>query len=242
MARTKPLFALALETSARTGSVALGKDDRLLQTRDLATPRRHHVELMPAVDALCHEQRIAPNDLSHLYVAIGPGSFTGLRIAAASAQILAFVLDLQLVAVPSIDTIAANVTPDVLPAPHAALAVVLNVKADTSYCGVYRRTPDALQWASVLPAALRSTADLLQHAPRPLAILGDPLPDALAAAIERESDLHRLDAALARPHAQQVFHLGRAMALRHEFTAPDALLPLYAREPEAVTLWRQRHG
>ena len=60
-------------------------------------------ELLPAVDALLGRQKVRRADLRGVAVAIGPGSFTGLRVGLATAKGLAYALDIPLWGVPTLD-------------------------------------------------------------------------------------------------------------------------------------------
>ncbi|HEY3243629.1 MAG TPA: tRNA (adenosine(37)-N6)-threonylcarbamoyltransferase complex dimerization subunit type 1 TsaB, partial [Phycisphaerae bacterium] len=83
-------YALAIETSGRIGSLALAHGDRLIDVRTFSTALRHAVELMPTLDALCRQHRVAPEQVGEVYVSGGPGSFTGLRIGITVARTLAW--------------------------------------------------------------------------------------------------------------------------------------------------------
>jgi len=224
---------LAIETAGIGGSLALGLDDELLAETELPVPGRNRVDLMPAIDALCHRQGVAAGDLGQLYLSIGPGSFTGLRIAVATAKMLADVLGLDTVAVPTLDVVAQNAPADAAD----NLAVCLNLKADTTYQGLHRRQADL--WLIRGEPTLATLEQLLAKAPRPLAVLGDPLGDIPQ---PLPDDVTILPAELARPHARHVWRLGRERARRGESTDPGDLLPLYARAPEAEEQWNRRYG
>jgi tRNA threonylcarbamoyladenosine biosynthesis protein TsaB len=77
---------LALDSSTATGSVAVGDGDKLLAETVLNVGPGHSAALLPAVDAALKTAGLKPRDLAGVVVAAGPGSFTGLRIAAASAK------------------------------------------------------------------------------------------------------------------------------------------------------------
>ena len=218
-----PPYAIAIETSSRDAQVALGCGETVLATATLSQQRRHNLELVSAIDELCTRHGLKPADLAACFVALGPGSFTGLRIGVATAKTLALALNLELVGVPSLDVLAAN-APLERPA-----AVCLNTKAHrlpamghTTYCAIYCQTE------LVLEPALRTLDDLATAAPPDTVHLGGSLPD----------HLPQLPAELTIPQAENVYHL----ALRRPPTAATVLQPLYIREPEAVTLWNQRHG
>ena len=77
---------LALDTSTETGSVAVGRGERLMAEVTLSVGPGHSAALMPAVDAALRTAGITPGELAAVVVGGGPGSFTGIRIAAASAK------------------------------------------------------------------------------------------------------------------------------------------------------------
>jgi tRNA threonylcarbamoyladenosine biosynthesis protein TsaB len=77
---------LAIDTSTTAGSVAVGDGDRLLAEVTLGVAGQHSTALMPAIDATVRWAGLARRDLRGVVVAGGPGSFTGLRIGAATAK------------------------------------------------------------------------------------------------------------------------------------------------------------
>ena len=81
---------LALETSGQTAGVALGTPAGVVAAERLPVSMRHAGQLMPAVQRLL-EQRAWPADsITDVFLSIGPGSFTGLRIAVSIARTLAW--------------------------------------------------------------------------------------------------------------------------------------------------------
>ena len=79
---------LGIETSGRVGSVALTIDGRIVE-REIATPREQTERLLPVVDELLGGAGLDVASLDGIAFGRGPGSFTGLRVAAAVAQGLA---------------------------------------------------------------------------------------------------------------------------------------------------------
>jgi tRNA threonylcarbamoyladenosine biosynthesis protein TsaB len=96
---------LAMETSAEQGSVALALDDALTE-REIPSPREQTRLLLPLIDELLHEAGLALKDLDAITFGRGPGSFTGLRVAAAAAQGMAMAADLPLLPVSSLAALA----------------------------------------------------------------------------------------------------------------------------------------
>lgn len=73
------------------------------------THNHHTVELAPAVNDLMKRCDVAPSDLKALGVALGPGSFTSLRIGLALVKGMALALHLPVVGIPSLDVLAASI-------------------------------------------------------------------------------------------------------------------------------------
>ncbi|KAA0011785.1 tRNA (adenosine(37)-N6)-threonylcarbamoyltransferase complex dimerization subunit type 1 TsaB [Billgrantia pellis] len=101
---------LALDASSSACSAALllqrdGVEERLV-SRFALTPREHTRRLLPMVDEVLAEAGVSPADLDAVAYGRGPGSFTGLRIAAGVAQGLAYGLDRPLLGVSTLEALA----------------------------------------------------------------------------------------------------------------------------------------
>ena len=90
---------LAFDTSNRALSLAVLEDKELLGQVTLNIKKNHSITLMPAIDFLMNSLDLKPTDLDRIAVAQGPGSYTGLRIAVATAKTLAHTLKIELVGV-----------------------------------------------------------------------------------------------------------------------------------------------
>ncbi|MGE3774072.1 MAG: tRNA (adenosine(37)-N6)-threonylcarbamoyltransferase complex dimerization subunit type 1 TsaB [Gammaproteobacteria bacterium] len=100
-----PLKLLALDTATDACSVALHVDGAIAQRHELA-PQRHTQRVLPMVHALCAEAGIGLAQLDAIAVGIGPGAFTGVRVATAIAQGLAYAHDLPVVPVSTLAALA----------------------------------------------------------------------------------------------------------------------------------------
>lgn len=96
---------LALETATDACSVALLVDGACLQRFEVA-PQRHTELLLPMIAALCAEAGLGLRALDAVAVGIGPGAFTGVRVATAIAQGLAFAHELPVVPVSTLAALA----------------------------------------------------------------------------------------------------------------------------------------
>ena len=231
----------ALETSGRIGSVALALGPTLLAQHNFSHTMRHAAELMPTLAQLYQTQSWAPDQLDHVYVSTGPGSFTGVRIAISIARALAQSTHCQLVAVPTLDVLAQNAPPEV-----ANLVVLLDAKRGQVFAAHYILAPSSTNAGRFHRAAgplLTAPAPFLaaaSAAPGPLYILGEGI------------DYHRpelatvphleIDQSLWPARAAAVHQLGYALAQQNLFTPRDTLLPTYIRLAEAEEVYRKKHG
>ncbi len=94
---------LALDTATSYASIALYDGNQLLAEINWRSQRRHTVELAPQVDNLFRLSGFTPDAITALAVSIGPGSFTGTRIALSYAKGVVAARDLPLIGVPTLD-------------------------------------------------------------------------------------------------------------------------------------------
>ena len=98
---------LAVDTSTQTIGIALYDDPLVIGEMQWTSSNHHTVELTSAVDLLLKRCRVKPQDLTLLVVALGPGTFTGLRIGLAFGKGLALSLHLQMIGIPTFEYMAA---------------------------------------------------------------------------------------------------------------------------------------
>ncbi|MEN6557451.1 MAG: tRNA (adenosine(37)-N6)-threonylcarbamoyltransferase complex dimerization subunit type 1 TsaB [Thermoguttaceae bacterium] len=110
---------LALETTERTGSVAVADGGNVLLEMELSHSQRSAQSLAPAMRDLLSQVGWRPDDVQLTAVSQGPGSFTGLRIGIATAKLFAYATGGELL---GIDTLA--VIADGSPDEVAELSVV----------------------------------------------------------------------------------------------------------------------
>ena len=93
---------LAFDTSSKALSLAILEDKQVLAETMINIKKNHSITLMPAIDFLMASLDWTPKDLDRIVVAEGPGSYTGLRIAVATAKTLAHTLNIELVGMSSL--------------------------------------------------------------------------------------------------------------------------------------------
>lgn len=221
---------LVIDTSTEWCSAALWLDGRILARRMLAG-QRHSSLLLPMVDELLREAGIALRQLDGIGYGAGPGSFTGLRIACAVTQGLAFGADLPVVGVSTLESIAEQ-------ADAKQVMTVLDARMAEVYWAVYQR--DGTGWRAIgapqlaLPESVTVPPDgEWVGAGNGFVALGDVLRPRLASQLARIDDTLMPDAAAMAPLAAQAFARGEGM---------DAALaaPIYLRDKVALTIDERR--
>ena len=226
--------ALAIETSGRIGSVAVVEDGRVLGEEQFPHGLQHAAEILPRIDRLCRQQSWGPRDIGDLYVSVGPGSFTGLRIGVTLAKTIAFATGARIVAVPTVRVLAHNP-----PAQSRHLIIVLDAKREQIFTARVERQDD--RWVESEPAHLDSLAAMLARSPRPVYLLGEGVPYHRSFIPADDPSVIVTPAESWRPRAAAVALEGRRLAAEGHFTDPDRLAPLYIRRPEAEEKWEQTH-
>lgn len=97
---------LCLESSSEVCSIALGKDDELLSIVETSEPFSHTRKMTVFIAKCLEEAGVLIRDVDAIAVSHGPGSYTGLRVSAATAKGLCFGLKIPLIALDTLEVIA----------------------------------------------------------------------------------------------------------------------------------------
>ncbi|TWT05583.1 tRNA (adenosine(37)-N6)-threonylcarbamoyltransferase complex dimerization subunit type 1 TsaB [Planococcus sp. CPCC 101016] len=102
------MIYLGIDTSNSPLAIALMEDDRVLIEETSNLKINHSLMAMPAIEEMMKKAKVLPADLTHIAVAEGPGSYTGVRIGLTIAKTLAWSLKIPLHLVSSLKVLAAN--------------------------------------------------------------------------------------------------------------------------------------
>jgi len=255
---TEGPLILAVETSSRVGSVAAAAAGEMLAETVFSGPLRHSAEIFPAIGELLDRFGRKPDQIGQVYVSAGPGSFTGLRIAATLAKTMHLANSAKVVAVDTLDVIAANAvnlvacdasSPSAIEPEGGGIekvAAVLDAKRGQFFVAVYgRRAAGPGQakgdkfWTKIVPDDLMTAPQFLERfagGAEPIWLLGDGL---VYYRDRFEADgIRFLDEKYWSPRAAKVHLLGWEKALQEQFADPFTLTPNYLRKPD-VTLKRR---
>jgi tRNA threonylcarbamoyl adenosine modification protein YeaZ len=206
------------------GVERLGVD--LLGVEPVRPATREDDDLMPAVERLCRRAGVLPGDLRCIAVSIGPGGFTGLRVATATVKMLCEATGACCIAVPTASAIIRRASPAARSGGRTVIGLAW--KREDAWRAIFEPGDPARE---AEPARLTRLEEFIPVGATALIAeqaLSDLLRDrgALPAGLHIEPPRFDAEAVL------------EASAGLPEID-PMALVPLYPREPEAVTKWRE---
>ena len=157
---------LAVDTSTQMVGIALYNEDRVIGELYWHSRNYHTVELAPAIQYLFAHCDITPQSLHALGVALGPGSFTGLRIGLALVKGMARGLNLPVIGIPTLDVVAAA-----QPVSDSKLAAVLQAGRKRLAVGWYHVERGA--WTRQGDYEVLSVEELTEKITTPTLVCGE---------------------------------------------------------------------
>ena len=213
----------AFDTSSKALTLAILEDETLLAQMTLNIKKNHSITLMPAIDFLMNSLDMKPTDLDRIAVAQGPGSYTGLRIAVATAKTLAHTLKIELVGVSSLQAL--------VPEQAEGLVIpVMDARRNNVYAGFYQ-SGQAVRPEAHLPLA--EVLEIAVAANQPVTFVGETI--AFVEQIEAALPQAAIQPTL--PDAAAVGRLGLDLPAQsiHDF------VPNYLKRVEAEENWLKTH-
>lgn len=238
---------LGIETSTDACSVALDPGGTIREDHRVE-PRRHNTLVLGMIDGLLDAAQMKVSDLDGLAFGCGPGSFTGLRIAAGITQGLSLAQSLPVIPVSTLEVLAATA----LTGSAAAGAVgVIRARPGEYYIGCYARQDEAL--VALAPDQMVSAADwrLPAFAERDWILAGDivelvedPSMDLDSAGLLKDLCLQAISRPKVRPRAAVLVeiagrYLAQPVAHVERAVAADKALPVYLQRELP---WRKLDG
>ncbi len=163
---------LAIESSGLTASVALLEDDKIIGEYSTNFKKTHSQTLLPMMDEIVKMTGIGMETLDAIVVSGGPGSFTGLRIGAATAKGLGLALDIPLVNVPTVDGLAYN-----LYGTDRVICPIMDARRQQVYTGLYRFEGDQFTVvAEQMATGILDIVEKINEMGEPVIFLGDGVP------------------------------------------------------------------
>lgn len=162
---------LAIDTSTSVMGIALLDNEKVYAEMITNLKKNHSVRLMPAIDQVFGEIGWTPNDIDLIAVAKGPGSYTGVRIGVTTAKVFSWSLDIPLVGVSTLETMAYG---------HhyfsGVISPILDARRGQVYTGLYKSYQE--EWSNLEHDRIILLSDwleILKQKNEPVLFTGDDI-------------------------------------------------------------------
>ncbi len=156
---------LAIDTSGLYGAVGLLDESEVIAELGLRSKENFSGQLVPAIEALLNNISVQSADIDVYGVVIGPGSFTGLRVALATLKAFAWTFQKPLVGLSSLEVLANN-----LPHQSGLIAPMLDAKKKRIYGAIYEWRNENL--IEHIPPSDVTALELISHVSEPITVFG----------------------------------------------------------------------
>lgn len=223
---------LAIDTSTSQASVALVDHSVTLAELNWEVGQRHSTELFARLTWLLQSRDIPMTALDGIAVAIGPGSFNGLRVAVTTAKSLAFALDVPLYGHATLDVIAWGAA--AAGVEQHTICALLDAGRGQLYTAVYAPDASAAEWAPLDGYHILTPEELAARVDGPVLCSGEWRAETRAALEGLMGGDLRFASRLGGRRASWLAELALARAASGARDDTAALEPLYLRRP-AIT-------
>jgi tRNA threonylcarbamoyladenosine biosynthesis protein TsaB len=225
---------LAIDTATRWTGLALHDGTAVLMESGWYSTHTQTIELAPAVAALLQRTDVAAADLQGIAVAIGPGSYTGLRIGLSLAKGMALAHSVALIGIPTLDILATA-----LPQMSGNLVVVAEAGRSRVCAGLYRwqtrgaksRKTTVEGWLAVDQPTIESWPDLVAKTAAGAIFAGEINSEAARLIRAADKKLQMVAPAASVRRAGYLAEIGWQRLRKGQLDSKTSLAPIYLREP-----------
>ncbi|QDK39464.1 tRNA (adenosine(37)-N6)-threonylcarbamoyltransferase complex dimerization subunit type 1 TsaB [Bdellovibrio sp. NC01] len=218
---------LAMETSTHLGGVAVVIDGKLVAEENSLRQKTHSEIVSPFVESCLSKSGIKLEDIDAFAVGQGPGSFTGIRVAANAGKTFAYSFNKPLITIDSLMLLAEQARGSQYP-----VLAIINAYKNMVYLGLFDMSgeePTYLKGPDAIPVR-----ELSKHIDRDVTVVGDGwetyheyFPE------ELKLKMHRDHALLDFPHARTLALMAEKRAIKGQTLDWKSFVPLYIRASEA---------
>lgn len=230
---------LSVSTATNQLSVALNEDTTVMVEKSEHDKRNHSEHLDPLIAEILTENHLKLKDIDRFAVAIGPGSYTGLRIGVTTIKMFASILAKQAVGVSTMKALAANCQDT-----DTLIVAGIDARNDNFFAGAYLRENGQL--VNIIEDGHYHTDKLLKavkdyvltHKLEKVVFVGTGFE-------KQEEAINKLDLPVSfGTDEQNVIHAGviGKLAIDEQPVEPDQLLPRYLRRTQAEVDWHKKTG
>jgi tRNA threonylcarbamoyladenosine biosynthesis protein TsaB len=223
------MLLLGLDTATQIASVGVTRGDEIMAEASTRAASNHTETLLPLIAEALAQANVSLRDIEGLGVSIGPGSFTGLRIALGTVKGLAYATGRKVVGVPTLEALAYTVRDW-----EGLVCPLLDARKREVYAALFQRSQSG-ELTTVLPAQVSALEKVLRQITAPCVFLGDGV-ETYGTAIRDHcgAQAHLLPFATHHPRGAVVAQLAWRRLSCGDADDIATLVPSYVRPPEAV--------
>lgn len=231
---------LGFDTAAKTASVALTEDGRLVSEFYLDSGFTHSETVLPMAKALLESARTKPEEIDVFAVNCGPGSFTGLRIGIAAVKAMAMSLDKPCASVSTLEALAAN-----LLGSKGVICPVMDARCNQMYTAFFKSDGETL--SRICDDRTVSTDALFEDIKKIFAESGERIilvgdGAALCALRFGGEYVSAAPAQLVKGHAFSVCRVAERLCAEGALVTANALVPNYLKLAQAEKEKLEKEG
>jgi tRNA threonylcarbamoyladenosine biosynthesis protein TsaB len=219
---------LVVDTSTQSVGLGLFDGNEIVGEMIWQTRSHHSVELAPAVHSLLKRCKVPSTSLTALGVALGPGSFTSLRIGLAFVKGFALTLHLPVIGIPTLDIVAASITPQ----NGYPLATILRAGRSRLAVGWY--DSEDTRWQSRGEAEVMEFETLAGMFKQPALVCGELDPDQRASLARKKKNVILASPALSVRRPAYLAELAWERWQAGRVDDPASLAPIYLHVKDLI--------
>lgn len=219
---------LAIDTSGQPACAALLEDDTLIAEYTINFKMTHSQTIMPMIDSIKKMIDFDMHTLDYIACASGPGSFTGLRIGAATAKGLALGLHIPIVPVPTLDALAYNVYDT-----NKVICPIMDARRQQVYTAFYEWEETNLKRITdYMAVSIEEVLSMAESFENEVVFLGDGVP------VHKQKIIQNPDFMLAPIHCNMqragcIAALAKELIKQEKFVKGNKFVPFYLRKSQA---------
>ncbi|MCT4631854.1 MAG: tRNA (adenosine(37)-N6)-threonylcarbamoyltransferase complex dimerization subunit type 1 TsaB [Firmicutes bacterium] len=229
---------LGIDTSSSVASVSVIDGDVMVGEFTINHPKTHSQKLMPLIKMMMDSLEIQLSEMDLIAVSRGPGSFTGVRIGMSAAKAFSHSLEIPIVSVSTLKSLAYNDTRE-----DRLIVPIMDARRSETYTCIYEYKDGLLSEASEeMAISIEELAHILKEKNRPVLFMGDGVKKFRDYLSENLENIEFASPDKIMQKASTVAILGRE---KYETSGEDNLFdvePNYIRKSQAERDYDKKHG
>jgi tRNA threonylcarbamoyladenosine biosynthesis protein TsaB len=216
---------LAIDTATRWAGLALHDETAVIAEYGWRCVNNHTIELSPVIEDMLRRVDLEIGDLDGIAVAVGPGSYTGLRVGLALAKGLALAGQIPLIGVSTLDIMAFSV------AQMSAQLLVAAEAGRTRVCATIYQWQDKQGWKPRRPPVIDTWENILASIEKPTFFAGEITPKATKLIRSSSPHFSVANPAVSTRRAGFLAEIGWQRLRQGQVDDAASLAPIYLRDP-----------